>query len=53
VITQQRLDAVKVRGEIGMKSGILLGLVSAQTPDDPAKIQKIRTVASEILKTPL
>lgn len=51
-IAQQRLDEVKTRGAIGMKSGVMLSLINPQTLDDPTKIQKIREVAAEILKTP-
>ena len=52
VIGQQRLDDVKTRGAIGMRSGVMLSLINASTPDDPAKIQKIRDVAAEILRVP-
>lgn len=49
IIQQKGLDPAQVRGKIGMKAGVLMTLISADTPDDPAKLAKLRTAAEEIL----
>lgn len=48
IITQKGLDKLPTRGKIGLKSGILMAF-NEKTPDDPEKIQKIKSAASEIL----
>jgi hypothetical protein len=42
-------DKFKVKGEIGMKSGLVLGMIDANTPDDPAKVQALKTAIKEVL----
>jgi hypothetical protein len=42
-------DPVKARGNIGLKSGVLISLVKPDTPDDPAKIDKLKAAAKEVL----
>jgi hypothetical protein len=49
VIVQKGLDAASIRGKIGMKAGVLLTLVNAGTPDDPAKVEKLKAAAQEVL----
>ncbi len=34
---------------IGLKTGIVVKNITSDTPDDPAKIQKLQTAASEVL----
>jgi predicted regulator of Ras-like GTPase activity (Roadblock/LC7/MglB family) len=53
LIIRGGLDRFKVRGQIAFKSGFALDLVEPETPDDPAKLQKLRAVASELLGQPL
>ncbi len=43
------LDAMAVKGKIGLRSGRILALISATTPDDPAAIAKLRMAAKEVL----
>ena len=42
-------DPAKARGMIGLKSSVLLSLVRPDTPDDPAKIEKLRAAAEDVL----
>jgi len=48
-IADKKLDAVQVKGAIGLRTGILLNLISASTPDDETKITKLRSAAQEVL----
>jgi hypothetical protein len=43
------LDAMKVKGQIGLRSGRILALISPSTPDDPAAVCKLRQAAKEVL----
>ena len=43
------LDAMDIKGQLGLKTGVLFALISAQTPDDPAKIAKLKSAAKEVL----
>lgn len=52
-IVVHKLDATKTRGMIGMKAGFLIGMIDANTPDDPAKLQKLRTAAQEVMQISL
>ncbi len=49
IIEQQNLDGAQTRGKIGLKAGVLLSLVKADTPDDPAKLEKLRAAVQEVL----
>ncbi len=49
VIAQRNLEAVQVRGAIGLKAGMLLGLILPSTPDDDDKLQRLRAAAREVL----
>jgi hypothetical protein len=49
VIQQKGLDATQVRGAIGLRAGMLLGLVLASTPDDDEKLRRLSEAAKEIL----
>jgi hypothetical protein len=44
------LDAAQVKGEIGLRTGRLLALISPSTPDDPAAIARFRQAAQDVLK---
>jgi hypothetical protein len=43
------LDAMDVKGKLGLKSGILISLIHAGSPDNPETIAKFRIAAKEIL----
>ena len=48
-IKSRNLDAVAVNGEIVLRAGFLLAFINPSTPDDPAKLQKLRTAAQQVL----
>ena len=50
LIDQKGLDAVQVRGAIGLKAGMLLGLILSSTPDDDEKLKRLADAAKEILQ---
>jgi hypothetical protein len=43
------LDEITVRGEIGLRAGRLVSLISPRTLDDPAALAKLRQAAKEVL----
>ena len=43
------LDATAIRGQIGLRTGRMLALISASTPDDAATVAKLRQAAKEVL----
>ncbi len=43
------LDAMTVKGKIGLRSGRTLALISPSTPDDPDAVAKLRQAAKEVL----
>jgi hypothetical protein len=47
------LDDVQIKGEIGLRSGRLISLISPRTPDDPLAIAKLRQAVKEVLKISL
>lgn len=47
------LDASTIKGKLGLKSGMLLALINANTPDNPETIAKFRVAAKEILNLAL
>lgn len=51
-ILRGRHDRFKMRGRIALMCGFALDLVDAQTPDDPEKLQKLRTAAATVLGRP-
>jgi len=53
IIVRSGLDRFKLRGQIAFKAGVPLDLIDEDTPDDPAKLQKLKTAASELLGQPL
>lgn len=50
VIEDQKLDAFRIKGAIGLSSGVVFAMVRPDTPDDPTKVQKLREAAREVLK---
>jgi len=49
IIAERGLPEAKIKGAIGLKSGVLLAFVRPDTPDDPSKIQNLKTAIKEIL----
>jgi hypothetical protein len=43
------LDAMEVKGKIGLRSGRILALISPSTPDDPDAVARLRQAAKEVL----
>lgn len=43
------LNAMEIKGQIGLKSGRLLALISPNTPDDPVGLAKLRQAAKDVL----
>ncbi len=48
IISQKGMDKLTTRGKIALKSGVLMAF-NENTPDDMAKVQKIKDAAREIL----
>jgi len=48
-IKADNLDAMAVKGKLGLKTGMLIALISANTPDKPESIAKFKSAAKEIL----
>jgi hypothetical protein len=49
-IEERKLDGVATRGKIALQTGFLLSLVSASTPDDPVKLDKLKKAAAAVLQ---
>lgn len=47
------LDASAVKGKLGLKSGMLIALINANTPDNPEAINKFKVAAKEVLNLSL
>ena len=47
------LNAMEIKGKLGLKTGKMLALITASTPDDPDTISKLREAAKEILNLSL
>lgn len=50
IIEEKKLDPFKTKGAITLKSGVLLGTLNPNSPDDPAKIEKVKAAAKEVLQ---
>jgi hypothetical protein len=48
-IAADGLDAKAIKGQIGLRSGRLLFLITPTTPDDPVTTAKLRQAAKELL----
>ena len=44
------LDAMKVKGQIGLRSGRVLAVISPSTPDDPTAVSKLKQAVKEVLQ---
>lgn len=49
IIDAKKLDPVKTKGQIGLKAGLMLAFINPDTPDDVAKLEKLRAAAREVL----
>lgn len=43
------LDAMAIKGQIGLRTGRILVLISPSTPDDPTSVAKLKKAAKELL----
>jgi len=48
-IEENNLDVFKTRGAIAMRVGFIVTLVNENDPDDPEKIERLRSAADEVL----
>jgi hypothetical protein len=48
-IEDKNLPALKVKGTIGLKTGLDVSVITPETPDDEAKIAKLRQAVKEVL----
>lgn len=48
-IKNDKLDAMDIKGKLGLKTGMLIALISPNTPDNPVAIAKFKSAAKEIL----
>jgi hypothetical protein len=49
-INERKLDGATVRGQFSLHTGFLLSLISPSTPDDPARIEKLKKAAMTVLQ---
>lgn len=49
IIARKTLDDFKTKGLISMKAGFFLSIITADTPDDPERITRLRSAAEEVL----
>lgn len=52
-IEQRKLDASATRGKIALQAGFMLSFISPTTPDDPAKIEKLKKAVASVMKVNL
>ncbi len=48
-IKTDSLDAMDIKGKIGLRSGRMLAFITATTPDDPEAVAKLRQAVKEVL----
>ncbi len=48
-IQRNKMDVFKTRGAIAMRCGFIITLIKADDPDDPVKIEAIKSAAAEVL----
>jgi hypothetical protein len=53
IIRSKGLDTFRVKGEISMRTGFLMGFVEPDDPDDEEKLRDLAQAASEILGMPI
>lgn len=52
-IASDKLDAAVIKGKIGLKVGLLIALITPNTPDKPEQVVKFKSAAKEILNLSL
>jgi len=52
-IAEKKLVAAEVRGAVSLRAGLLLTFIDENTPDDDAKLARLRAAALAVLKTEL
>ena len=50
IIRERKLNEAETKGALSLKSGLLLALVHPDTPDNGAKLEKLRAAARAVLK---
>jgi len=50
LIAERKLNETEVKGQLSLRSGLLLALVREETPDDPTKLEKLRAAVRAVLK---
>jgi hypothetical protein len=50
---ERKLNPAEVKGSISLRAGVLLALVTPDTPDDPVKLEKLRAAARTLFKLEL
>ena len=53
IIREKNLKESEIKGALSLKSGLLLALVTQNTPDDAAKLEKLVAAVKAVLKTDL
>lgn len=51
VIGEKQLPFFKTKGRIALEAGFSLGMIGAETPDDPDRISRLEAAARQILGT--
>ena len=52
-VTKQRLEIFKVRGQLSLECGFMIGFVSASSPDDPTQIAALKKASKNLLNLTL
>jgi hypothetical protein len=42
-------NAFKIKGRIGLESGLVIGMIDATTPDDPAQVRALKDAIKVVL----
>ena len=53
LIKSKNLDPFKTRGAIGLRAGVVLGMIDARTPDDIGKLTALKKAVKEVLNVAL
>ncbi len=48
-IKTDSLDAMEVKGKIGLRSGRMLAFITPTTPDDPEAVAKLKQAVKDVL----
>jgi hypothetical protein len=49
IIEQKKLNGAETKGKLSLKSGLLLALIRPDTPDDDARLDRLRTAVRQLL----